>query len=112
MPNSQRKGKDGELELCKLLNTLFDCDSRRSQQYSGVTGDAADITTALDCHIECKRVERLVLAQAYDQAKKDAAKSGRTPVVCHRKSREPWMFTIKLEDLPRFMQENIHLVRS
>ena len=82
--NSREKGKRGELELARALRALgYDC--RRGQQYSGKNGDA-DVVGLPGIHIECKRVERLNLAEAMRQARRDA-RVGETPVVMHRKGR-------------------------
>ncbi len=46
-------------------------DCRRGQQYCGCSG-AADVVGLPGIHIECKRVERLNLHDAMDQAVRDA----------------------------------------
>ena len=48
-------------------------------------------------HIECKRVEKLDLYSAMDQAKRDA-KEGQLPAVFHRKNNHRWLVTMELED--------------
>lgn len=93
--NSRAKGKNGELELAKLLRAYgYDC--RRGQQFSGANGDA-DVVGLPGIHIECKRVEKLNLEVAMAQSQRDA-RGGEIPVVMHRKSRSPWLVTMKLED--------------
>lgn len=101
--NSREKGKRGELELARVLRALgYDC--RRGQQYSGKNGDA-DVVGLPGIHIECKRVERLNLAEAMRQARRDA-REGETPVVMHRKDRCGWLVTLELEDfIARFYRE-------
>ena len=47
-------------------------------------------------HFEVKRVERLNVSEAMRQAVGDAA--GKIPVVAHRRNREPWLVTLKLDD--------------
>lgn len=95
--NSREKGCRGERELAsELRNFGYDC--RRGQQYSGVSGDA-DVIGLPFLHIECKRVEKLNLTEAYAQAKSDA--KGKIPVVMHRKNHEDWRVTLSLQD---FMQ--------
>lgn len=82
MTNSRRKGKRGELELAKELRQYgYSC--RRGQQYSGANGDA-DVIGLPGIHIECKRVEKLNLQDAMDQAKRDK-RYGEIPAVFHRK---------------------------
>lgn len=41
-------------------------------------------------------MERLNVSEAMQQAINDA--SGRVPVVAHRRNREPWLVTMRLED--------------
>lgn len=92
--NSKQKGKRGEIELSNVLKGYgYDC--RRGQQYSGANGDA-DVVGLPGIHIECKRVERLNLAEAMKQARRDAL-PGEFPVVFHRRNDEPWMVTMPLE---------------
>ena len=101
--NSRRKGKEGELELCRALRGHgYEC--KLSVQYSGANGDA-DVVGLPGIHIECKRVERLNLYDAIAQAKHDA-REGETPVVVHRKDRCGWLVTLELEDfIERFYRE-------
>ena len=42
--NSRQKGKRGELELAQELRKLGAQGVRRTQQYCGRTGEAADLT--------------------------------------------------------------------
>lgn len=93
--NSRQKGAGGERELSRILREHgYDC--RRGQQYCGVNGDA-DVVGLQSVHIECKRVERLNLYDAMAQSVRDA-KDGETPAVFHRKNREGWLVTMRLED--------------
>ena len=107
--NSRAKGARGERLFCQAVNDLYGITARRSQQYCGHTGDAADIVSDLNAHLEIKCVERLNLAQAFDQARTDSSKSGRTPVDAHKKNRGPWMITMALSDLGKFIEDNQHL---
>lgn len=94
--NSRRKGKIGELSLSHELQKYgFDC--RRTAQYCGKTGEAADIVGLPGIHAEVKRVEKLNLDKAMEQAINDA-KDGEKPTVFHRKNRQPWKVTMLLED--------------
>lgn len=97
--NSKRKGKIGELEVTNLLKK-FGFDARRSAQYCGNTGAAADVFGLPGIHIEVKRVEKLNLKQAYEQAVHDSKANGNNdiPAVFHRQSREPWMVTLSAVD--------------
>ena len=92
--NSKSKGKRGELELCRKLREYgYSCS--RSVQYCGANGDA-DVVGLPGIHIECKRVERLNLAEAMHQAERDA-RPGELPAVFHRRNGEPWLVTMPLE---------------
>lgn len=95
MTNSRQKGARGERELAKLLRTRG-YNTRRGQQYCGANGDA-DVVGLDGLHIECKRVERLNIHQAMEQAVSDAREKEK-PAVFHRKDRTDWLVTMKLED--------------
>ena len=103
--NSRRKGKGGELELAAILRE-HGYDARRGQQFRG-GGDSPDVTGLPGVHIECKRVERLDLPAAYEQAKRDAA-PGEIPAVIHRRNGEPWKVTVSLEDVWRLYEGGQH----
>ena len=100
--NSREKGARAERELASKL-TEYGFPSRRGQQYSGANGDA-DVVGLPWIHIECKRVERLNLQEAYDQSKRDA-RDDEIPVVMHRKSNCKWLVTMSLEDWIDFYRE-------
>lgn len=92
--NSKAKGKAGELELSHKLQE-YGFAARRSQQFAGMNGDA-DLVGLPHIHIECKRVEKLVIEKAMEQSRGDA-KDNEIPVVMHRKNRQPWLVTMDLE---------------
>ena len=97
--NSSRKGSRGELELLHLLEGQGLACHRNDQRYIGGKNNP-DISLEINgqrYHVECKRKERLNLHDAYTQAEGDAG-AGCVPVVIHRRSREPWMVTLSLED--------------
>ena len=90
---SQRKGRGGELELSQVLQEYgYDVKPGRSQSY----GAEPDVVGLPGVHIECKRVERLNLAEAMHQAERDA-RPGELPAVFHRRNGEPWLVTMPLE---------------
>lgn len=96
--NGKRKGKEGELELAHKLKE-YGYDAKRSVQYNGKDGQA-DVLGLPHIHIECKRVEKLNIYDAVDQAKRDA-KNGDKPAVFHRKNRCNWLVTMELD---KFME--------
>lgn len=94
--SSQRKGRAGELELARLL---------QEQGYPVEPGEAvsfgatADLVGLPGIHIECKRVEKLNVPQAMEQAVRDAEKfHDGAPALFHRRNRQPWLVTMRLED--------------
>ena len=93
--NSREKGAAGERELANILKE-HGYDTRRGQQFCGANGDA-DVVGLPGIHIECKRVERLDLYAAMEQAERDS-REGETPVVMHRKNRQDWLVTMRLSD--------------
>lgn len=100
---SRDKGKRGERELAKILKG-FGYDTRRGQQYCGANGDA-DVVGLPGIHIECKRVEKLNLYDALDQAARDA-KGEELPAVFHRKNDCKWIVSMYLEDWERIYGES------
>ena len=100
---SRDKGKRGELLLARFLREQgYDC--RRTSQYCGQTGDAADVVGLPGLHIECKFVERLNIREALAQAIRDA-KAGLIPVLFHKRSREEWLVTVRAEDFMSIYRE-------
>lgn len=101
MKNAKRKGNAGERELLAIL-APFGAE-RHEQRYIGGLGNP-DIGFALEgsrYHAECKRVERLNIHVAYQQAKRDAMGAA-VPIVVHRRNGEPWLCTLALSDfLPK-----------
>ena len=94
--NSKQKGKRGELEWASFCREQG-YDARRTAQYCGKTGDASDVVGLPGIHQEVKRVERLDLSGAMDQARRDAP-PGTIPIVAHRRSRERWLVTMDAEE--------------
>ena len=101
--NSKQKGKKGELELVhKLKDYGYNC--RRTNQFCGNTGQADDVIGLDYIHIEVKRVEKLNVDEAIEQAKRDV-KDNKFPTVFHRKNRKDWLVTMKLEDWIKLYNE-------
>ena len=103
MTNSRDKGKRGERLARDKLNELFGWSCRRGQQFCGgsESGDLGDIP--VDVHFEVKFVEKLNLHSALAQAISDAG--CKVPVVMHKRSREDWIISLRVDDLPRLMKE-------
>ena len=99
--NSKQKGAKGERELANKLKD-YGYNTRRGQQYNGLEGE--DVVGLDYIHIECKRVERLNLEEAMQQAKRDSEK-GQLPAVFHRKNRSKWLVTMELDDWIKLYNE-------
>lgn len=98
--SSKTKGRAGELELAETLNDLGYTTVKAGACTS--YGQEADVSGLRGVHIECKRVEKLNISKAMQQSIDDAAKfhDGR-PAVFHRRNREGWLVTMRLEDWAR-----------
>lgn len=90
--NSRAKGAKGERELARKLKE-YGFDTRRGQQYSGIEGE--DVVGLPGIHIECKRVEKLNIYDAVDQAKRDS--HDELPAVFHRKNNREWIVTMPMD---------------
>ena len=91
--NSRRKGKEGELEFARLCREQG-YNARRGQQYNGLEGE--DVIGLPGIHVEVKRVEKLNLEAAMEQAVRDAGT--KVPIVAHRKNNHGWLITMRAED--------------
>ena len=98
--NSKRKGKAGELEWCKFCREHGFEAVRRTAQFCGNTGEAADCVGLYGIHQEVKRVEKLNIHEAMAQAERDAEAEGKgnMPIVAHRKNNTKWLVTMRAED--------------
>lgn len=94
--SQQRKGANGEKELAEVLRGYgYDVTRGGSLTFGAVP----DLVGLPGVHIEVKRVERLNVGTAMEQAAEDAARFGDgMPVVFHRRNRKPWLVTMLLDD--------------
>ena len=93
---SQRKGADGERELAAVLREHgFEITRGGSLSF----GEVPDLSGLPGVHIEVKRVERLNIMEAMEQAIRDSEDFlDGAPTVFHRRNRCPWLVTMRLED--------------
>ena len=94
--SSARKGANGERELAAVLREYgYNIERGDSMSF----GEVPDLTGLPGIHIEVKRRERLNVPEAMRQAIRDseAFRDG-APAVFHRRSREPWLVTMRLAD--------------
>lgn len=100
--NSKQKGARFERTLAaKMREYGYDC--RRTAQYCGSSGDAADVIGLPGIHIEAKAQETMRLYDWIAQAKRDAeaSRSERLPAVFHKKNHAEILVTMPLD---AFMQ--------
>lgn len=106
MTNSKDKGKRFEREIANYLKERG-YDARRSAQYCGNTGDAADVVGLPGFHIECKHQEKMHLYDWMEQAIRDSAKSEDTPIVIHKQNRKETLVTMRLDDFMNLINHNL-----
>lgn len=104
--SSQRKGADGERELAAIFREHgYSCSRGGSLSF----GEIPDVLGLPGIHVECKRVERLNVGEAMEQAIRDSERmQDGTPALFHRKNRKPWLVTMRLEDWLRLYEQHPH----
>ena len=102
--NSKQKGARFERTLASRFRD-YGYEARRTAQYCGNTGDAADVIGLPGIHIEAKHQERMQLYDWMAQAKRDAAGSGKLPVVFHKKNNCEILVTMEFEDWMNLYRE-------
>lgn len=103
---SRNKGKVGEREVRDLFREAG-FTARRGQQFAGGP-DSPDVKVAeldADWHWEVKRVEKLNLRDAVDQAKRDAG-TDKQFAVFHRRNNSPWLVTLDACQFIELLKEN------
>lgn len=92
---ARNKGANGERELASILRDTYGFDVHRGKVFY----HESDVIGLPGVHIECKRVEKLNLQKAMNQAILEAKKrNDGVPAVFHRKNRCDWLVTMRLED--------------
>lgn len=93
---NRNKGAQGERELAKILADGLGIDAIRRGY---VFCRESDVVGLKNIHIECKRVEKLNIENAMEQAINESEKrKDGVPTVFHRKNRKPWLVTMRLDD--------------
>ena len=102
---SQRKGAAGERELAAVLREHgFEITRGGSLSF----GEVPDLSGLPGVHIEVKRVERLNIMEAMEQAIRDSEDFlDGAPTVFHRRNRCPWLVTMRLEDWLELYREGV-----
>ena len=106
---SQRKGADGERELAAILRERgYDCQRGGSLTF----GEVPDLTGLPGIHAEIKRVERLNVGEAMEQAIRDSERmADGAPTLFHRRNRKPWLVTMRLVDWLELFEANKTLTK-
>lgn len=97
--NSRAKGARFERLLASRFRE-YGFDARRSVQYCGKSGEAADIVNLPGIHVEAKHAEQMRLYEWIAQAKRDAEAGGKgnLPAVFHKKNYAEILVTMTLDD--------------
>ena len=96
---SRDKGKRFERALASRFRE-YGYDARRTAQYCGQSGDAADVVGLPGIHVEAKHVEAMRLYEWMSQASRDAEAGGKgaLPAVFHKKNNADILVTMRFED--------------
>jgi Holliday junction resolvase len=110
---SRDKGKRGEREWALFLRSRGGFDSARRTGQSVGGSCSPDVVSGHDngsgfeaFHCEVKRVEKLNIYDAIDQATRDSA-CKQIPYCAHRKNDCRWLVTVDGEDFMRLMRAYI-----
>ena len=101
--NSKQKGARFERLLASKFRE-YGYDARRTAQYCGNTGEAADVVGLPGIHIEAKHQETMRLYDWMAQAKRDAA-GHNLPAVFHKKNNCNILVTMELDDFMKLYKE-------
>lgn len=94
----KQKGSAGEYEMIAKLTfwaRQVQVPLTLTRNLEQVREGGADINGVAGLEIEVKRVEANGINQWWDQVCRAAAKTGKTPMLCHRKNRQPWKYRVK-----------------
>lgn len=101
---SRQKGKRGERECAAELGQMLGVDARRGVQFQGGPDSPDVVLDGVAIHVEAKRVERLQLWAAIEQAAEDSP-PGKVPVVWHKSNRRPSVVIVETSRLLELARE-------
>ena len=107
--NSRQKGARGEREWRDELMAQG-YQARRGQQFSGSPDSPDVVCDGLPYHQEVKRVEKLNLQDAVDQASRDCG--GKPWILAHRRNDQPWLGTMLASEFFRLVREALPVTKS
>ena len=102
--NSKQKGARFERLLASRFRD-YGYQTRRTAQYCGNTGEAADVVGLPGIHVEAKHCEQMRLYEWVSQAKRDAEGTGRFPAVFHKKNNAEILVTMEFDDFMEIYRE-------
>lgn len=104
MTNSKDKGKRYERHIAGRFKD-YGYEARRTAQYCGNTGDAADVDGVPYIHVECKHQEQIRIYDWMAQAVHDSQKSGKLPTVIFKKNNHEDLVTMRFDDWMKLYKE-------
>lgn len=106
--NVRQKGASYEREVATFLKENGYSAKRGVQFGFGNAEDNPDVIHSLaGIHIECKRVQKLNIHEAMDQAEKDCGGTDKRPTVWHRINGKRTMVTMRAEDFLELYEGNL-----
>lgn len=104
--NSRDKGKRGERFVANAFKE-HGYDARRTSQYCGKTGEAADVIGVPGISCEVKFQEKMHLYDWMEQAVRDAEANGEgnLPTVFHKQNYKDLLVTMRFEDWIQLYRE-------
>jgi hypothetical protein len=105
LKHAKEKGARFERKLSSIFRSYGYEDARRTAQYCGKSGEAADVIGLPGLHIEAKHQEKMYLYDWMSQAKSDAAGTGKIPAVFHKKNNAAILVTMELDDFMEVYRE-------
>lgn len=106
---SRQKGKRGEREAAAELGQLLGVAARRGVQFQGGPESPDVVLDGVAIHVEAKRVERLQLWPALEQAAEDSP-PGKIPVVWHKSNRRPSVVIVETSRLLELAREIVRVI--
>jgi hypothetical protein len=103
---SRDKGKRGERYVASLFKE-YGYDAKRSAQFCGKTGQAADVVGVPFVHLEVKFQETMRLYDWMAQAVRDSEAEGKgnLPVVIHKQNNKDLLVTLRFDDWMKLYTE-------
>lgn len=112
--NSRNKGQRGERMWAEVCHKHGYDEVRRTAQFCGKTGQAADCIGLPFIHQEVKFSEHLNLREAMKQAIRDSKNEGKgnIPIVAHKKNGRPWLVTVLADNFFELYEGYLYMQQS